>query len=107
MTSHNRRHGQNGHKVRDGPIPGHQAARGCGENDHRDDAYKGKTHAVLELLGNFRYLDEEVGVFHFLGSGTPGHVITEHVREKGRGNVQGEAAEENAEHEGPFEVEQH
>lgn len=95
-------HGQNGHEILDLPIGWDECA--VRKDDHSDDTGQRERHAVFKLLQNFGDFDEEVGKLGFLGGGAPSHVNFEHVREKGTGNVKGETAKENAEHERPFEV---
>jgi hypothetical protein len=102
MTRRHGGHGQNRDEILNLPVGRDEGTRG--EDDHADDAEDGKGHAELEALEDFGNLDEEVGEFHFFRGGAPGHVDLEHVGEEGSGDVEGEAAEEDAKHKGPFEV---
>lgn len=104
MTSDDRSHGQDGNEILDLPIRGHEIGRS--ENDHADDADKREQHAPFEALQDFGDLDEEVGELGFFGRCAPGHVDLEHVSEQGRRDVQRQTAEEDGEHESPFEIEQ-
>ena len=97
-----RGHGQDGDEILDLPI-GRNEGTG-GEDDHADYAQDGKGHAELEALEDLGHFDEEVGEFHFFRGRTPGHVDFEHVGEESLRHVEGETAEEDTEHEGPFEV---
>ena len=102
MTDRHRRHGQDGNEIRDLPAVRHE---GClGQDNHAGDTNKRKGKAEFELLNHFGHFDEEVGELGFLGRGAPGHVDFEHMREESGGDVQGETAKEDAEHENPFEV---
>ena len=102
MTNRNGRHGQNRHEILNLPIRRDEIARR--KHDHARQTEHGEEHAELEFLEHFGHLDEEVGELGFFGGGAPGHVDLEHVREEGLRDVEGEAAEEDAEHECPFEV---
>ena len=88
------------------PVPLEDAVGGGSQEDHAGDAEEGEDHAEFELAGDLGDLEEEVGGFDFLGRGAPGHVVAEHVGEEGGRDVEAEAAEEDAEEEGPFEVEE-
>ena len=102
MTRRNRRHGQDCHEILDLPIRRDEAARR--EQDHPNDAHAREEHAEFEFLEHFGNFDEEVGEFGFFGGSAPCHVDFEHVGQEGLGDVEGEASQEDAEHEGPFEV---
>lgn len=104
VTDRNGGHGQDGHKVHNHPIDGHDTAQPSAQRNHHEDGADGKGHAELELLQDAGHFLEESGLGDFLGGGAPGHVVAEHVGEQGRRDVQGEAAEEDGEHQGPFEV---
>ena len=103
MTARDRSHGQYGHEILDHPIRRNDLARRR-QKDHTDDTDNRKSDTELEFLEHLGHLDEEIGKLGFLGGGAPGHVDFEHVREQGLGHVEGQAAEEDAEHEDPFEV---
>lgn len=102
MTRRDGGHGQNRDEILNLPVGWDEGTRG--EDDHADDAKDGKGHAELEALENLGNLDEEVGEFHFFRGGAPGHIDLKHVGEESGGDVQGETAEEDAKHKGPFEV---
>lgn len=102
MTDSHRRHGQNGHEILDVP-PIRNERRYC-QDDHTHNTHDRKCDAELEPLQHLWHLDEEVGEFSFLGRRTPCHIDFEHVGQQGLRDVQGEAAEEDGEHEDPFEV---
>ena len=92
MTSSNRRQWQDGHKIFDMPIPRHPSIRRQRQENHAGNPRQCKEHAKLESLSDFRDLDEEVRGFYFFGGGAPNHVVAEHVRENGGGDVEREAA---------------
>lgn len=102
MTRTQHTQGEDGDKLLDIPTPGDELP--FGHDDHADDARERKQDGVLEGPGHLRDLDEEVGEGDLLGGGAPGHVDGEHVAEEGLGDVQGHAAEEDDEHETPFEI---
>ena len=106
MTSHHSRHGQDSDEIGNAPIVRDQTSRTSSQDNHADNADKRKRHAILEVLRNFRDLDEEVRVLDFLSRSAPGHVIAKHMGEEGGGDMEGEAAEEDAKHKGPLEVEE-
>lgn len=105
MTRRDGRHGQDGDEITNLPVRWDEVCRG--EEDHADDADQGEEHAELELLEHLGHLDEEVGEFGFLGRRPPRHVDLEHVGQERLRDVQGQAAQEDTQHEGPFEVHQH
>ena len=88
------------------PIPGHPSIWRQRQEDHAGNSCQCKDHAELESLSDFRNLDKEVRGFYFFGGGTPSHVVAEHMGKDGGGDVEGEAAEENGEKQGPFEIEE-
>ena len=96
------RHGQDGSKVLDPPVVWNEGT--FGKDNHADDRDECKRHAVLEPLEHLRDFNEEVGEFGFFRGRAPGHVDFEHVRKQGRGDVERKAAEEDGEHEDPFDV---
>lgn len=102
MAYSNRRHGQNSHKILDPPAIRHKVGRR--KDNHTHNTNQRKRNAELEPLEHFRHFDEEVGEFGLLGGRTPSHVDLEHVGKKCLGDVKGETAEEDAEHQDPFEV---
>ena len=106
MTSSYRRQWQNGHKIFNMPIPWHPSIRRQRQEDHAGNPRQCKEHAKLESLSDFRDLDKEVRRFYFFGGGAPSHVVAEHMGENGGGDVEGEAAEEDGEKKGPFEIEE-
>lgn len=87
------------------PIPWHPSIRRQRQEDHAGNSCQCKKHAKLESLSDFRDFDKEIRGFYFFGGGAPSHVVAEHVREDGGGDVEGEAAEEDGKKEGPFEIE--
>lgn len=104
MTPRNRRQRQNRHKIINMPIIRDPLIGRQSQKDHPRDTNQRKEHAEFEALRDFGDFDEEIRGFDFFGRGAPGHVVAEHVGEEGGGDVEGEAAEEDAEEEGPFEV---
>ena len=106
MTPRNRRQWQNSHKIFNMPIPGYPSIRRQRQEHHASNPRQSKEHAKFESLSDFRDLDEEVRGFYFFGGGAPSHVVAEHVGKDGGGDVEGEAAEEDGEKQGPFEIEE-
>jgi hypothetical protein len=102
MAARHRGHGQDGDKIGDAPGIGHIA--GGGQHHHAGDAKEGKADRVLELLDHLGHLDEEVGELGLLAGGAPAHVDLEHVGEQRLGDVEGEATEEDGQHEDPLDV---
>jgi hypothetical protein len=102
MTPPNHAHGINRHKIRNLPAVWYERAK-C-QNTHPNNTEQANRKTVLEPLQHARHFNKEVGEFGFLGRRAPLHVVLEHVCEKRRGHVQGETAEEDGEHEDPFEV---
>lgn len=102
MASGDGSHGQDGDEIGNLPRIRHKGRQS--EHDHARDTHEREGEAELELLDDLGHLDEEVGEFGFLGRRAPGHVDFEHVRQEGRRHVEGETAEEDGEHEDPFEV---
>jgi len=102
MTRPNNRHGEDRHEVRDPPP--HRNEGPQGQNNHSRDSQEADCKAVLEALEHARHFDEEVGELGFFGGRAPLHVVFEHVREERGGDMQRQPAEEDGEHEHPFEV---
>lgn len=102
MTRAKRRHGQDSHDIIDAPSI--RDKRSLGQDDDAGDTDGRESQRVLEGLEHAGDLDPEVGGFGFFARGAPCHVNLEHVCEESLRDVQGEAAEEDGEHEEPFEV---
>lgn len=80
------------HKVRDS------------EHYHSRPHNNTKAKAEPKFAQGLGYLDEEVGELKCLGRSAPGHVDLEHVGQQRLGHVDGQPAQEDAEHEHPLEV---
>lgn len=104
MTPRHSRQRQNRHKIPNMPIIRHPAIRRERQKHHPHNPNQREEHAEFKSFGDFGDFDEEIRSFDFFGGRAPGHVVADHVGEEGGGDVQGEAAEEDAEDEGPFEV---
>ena len=104
MTPTNRRHRQNRHKIRDMPIPRHNRIRCQTQHHHSHNTNRCEGEREFKPAGDFGHFEEEIGGFDFFGGGAPGDGEGEHVAGEGGGDVEGEAAEEDGEEEGPFEV---
>ena len=107
MTPRHSRQRQNRHKIPNKPIIRHPAIRRERQNHHRpysNHCNQREKQAEFKLFGDFRDFDEEIRAFDFFGRRAPGHVVADHVGQEGGGDVEGEAPEEDAEEEGPFEV---
>ena len=102
MATGDGRHRQDSHEIFDLPV--RRDERAASEDDHAGDTEQGEGHAELELLEHFGHFDEEIGELGFFGGGTPGHVDFEHVGEERGRDMEREPAEEDSEHENPFEV---
>ena len=104
MTPRHRRHRQNSHKIRNHPVIRHHPSQPRSQRNHHRNGDQRKGHAELEPFQDQGHFLEEGGGGDLLGGGAPGHVVAEHVGDQGGGDVEGEAAEEDGEHEGPFKV---
>ena len=102
VTEDETRVGHDGLELDDVVRVGDEA--GLGHDDQAGHGDDGEGHAEPEVLEDLGHLDEEVGELEFFRRRAPRHVDLEHVREDGLGDVDGDAAEEDEEHEEPLEV---
>jgi len=106
MTSRDRRHRQDSHEILDMPIPRHNCVWRDAQEYHASNADQCEENGEFEAFGNLGDFEEEIAGFDFFGCCAPGHIVGEHVGEQGGTDVKGEATEEDAEQEGPPEVEE-
>ena len=102
MTGRHRRHGQDSHEIRNPPI--RRDKRCARKHNHSDDEGEGEDEGEFEFLEDLGDFLEEIRIFGFFGGGAPCDVDFEHMAEKGVGDMEGETAEEDGKHEGPFKV---
>jgi hypothetical protein len=102
MTRPNNAHRKDCREIRNPPSKRNKLPKR--KDRHTRNRHATNRKAVFKPLKHARHFDEEVAEFCFLGGGAPLHVVLEHVCEQRGGYVQRQAAEEDGEHEYPFEV---
>ena len=102
VTKHHARQRHNRLELVD--VPRKRNKIRLGHNHQPGHRHDGEGYAKPELLQHLRDLDEEVRKLEFLRGRAPCHVDLEHVGQDRLRHVNGDAAEEDEEHEEPLEI---